>query len=89
LDSIQTKLAKLKNAWDEFTMGIMDSDLVKTGVDLLTKFLEVVNKSTDGLDGLAGSFIKIVSTLIAFKIGSKAFEKFKEPIMDLFKWILE
>jgi TP901 family phage tail tape measure protein len=69
MDSLASKLAKLKNAWDEFTMGIMNSDLVKTGVDILTKFLEVVNKATNGLTGIGNSITKIVGILAVFKVG--------------------
>jgi hypothetical protein len=48
-DSLASKIEKLKNAWHEFTMGIVDSDLVKFGVDILTKFLEVINTMTSGI----------------------------------------
>jgi hypothetical protein len=46
MDSLEAKLAKLKNAWNEFAMGVLNSDFVKFGVDVLTKFLEIVNKAT-------------------------------------------
>ena len=42
MESLEAKVEKLKNAWHDFTMGIMNSDLVKTGVDILTKFLEII-----------------------------------------------
>jgi hypothetical protein len=84
LDSLESKLAKLENAWHEFTMGILESDLVKTGVDILTKFLDIVNKGTNAFDGLAGSLTKIFSVLSIFKLGMKIFNKFKDPIFNLF-----
>ena len=84
MDSLEAKLEKLKNAWHEFTMGIMESDLVKFGVDILTKFLEVVNKATSGFDGLGGSLVKIVSIFGIFKLGSKIFEKIKQPLIGFF-----
>ena len=40
MDSLESKVAKLKNAWTEFTMGIADSTLIKIGVDLLTGFFK-------------------------------------------------
>jgi hypothetical protein len=58
-------------------MGIMESDLVKTGVDILTKFLEIVNKATSGIEGLGGSLTKIVSILGIFKLGNQIFAKFR------------
>jgi hypothetical protein len=46
LDSMETKLQRLENAWNEFAMGIMNSDFLKFGVDVLTKFMTVINKMT-------------------------------------------
>jgi hypothetical protein len=77
MDSLEAKVEKLKNAWHEFTMGIMNSDLVKFGVDALTKFLEVVNKATGALGGLGGSLVKISSVLAIFKLGKKIFDSLK------------
>lgn len=81
LDSLETKLAKLKNAWDEFSMGILESDLVKLGVDILTKFLEIINKATSAFDGMGGSIMKVLTIVSMFKIGQKIFEKVRGPIM--------
>jgi hypothetical protein len=61
-------------------MGIMNSDLVKFGVDVLTKFLEVINKVTNGINGFGGSISKIGGVLTVFKIGKSLFEKIKAPI---------
>jgi TP901 family phage tail tape measure protein len=69
LESLETKLAKLKNAWDEFSMGILESDLVKFGVEALTKFLEIINKATSAFDGLGGTITKVLTTIALFKIG--------------------
>ena len=84
LESLDAKLEKLKNAWHEFTMGILESDLVKFGVDLLTKFLEVINNATSAFDGLGGSITKIASVLAVFKLGSKIFDKIRQPLADFF-----
>lgn len=88
LDSLSSKIEKLKNAWHEFTMGILESDLIKKGVDILTKFLEIINKATRSFDGIAGSLTKILSVVTIFKLGSKIFDKFKQPITDLFLYIV-
>jgi TP901 family phage tail tape measure protein len=66
MESLKNKLAKLKNAWDEFTMGILNSDLVKVGVDILTGFLEILNKATNKLDGLGNSITKIATIFAIF-----------------------
>jgi hypothetical protein len=89
LESLDSKIIKLKNAWHEFTMGILNSDLVKWGVDILTKFLEILNKATSAFKGLGGSITKIASVITIFKIGSKIFDKFKQPISDLFNWVVD
>jgi hypothetical protein len=81
MESLGAKIEKLKNAWHEFTMGIMDSELVKTGVDILTKFLEIINKATSGLGGLANSISKVITILTIFKMGKKIFETFKPLIL--------
>lgn len=86
VDSLETKLNKLKNAWNEFAMGILESDLVKTGVEILTKFLEIINKATSAFDGLGGSIAKIMTVLMVFKLGSKLFEKLKKPLMEVYDW---
>jgi hypothetical protein len=88
MDSIEYKLNRLKTAWEEFTMGIMNSDLVKAGIDILTSFLEIINKSTKGLTGLGGSIAKIASILTVFKFSSKVFEKIKAPLTKFFMGII-
>jgi hypothetical protein len=80
MESLESKIEKLKNTWHEFTMGIMDSDLVKTGVDILTKFLQVINSITFAFDGVVGSLSRIGSVLAIFKLGKAIFEKFRPVI---------
>jgi TP901 family phage tail tape measure protein len=84
MDSLEAKIAKLENAWHEFTMGIMNSDLVKTGIDILTKLLEIINKATNGFNGLAGSITKILGIVAVFKLGKTIFNKLREPMVKFF-----
>ena len=66
-ESLESKLARLKNAWNEFAMGILNSDLVKVGVDLLTNILNGINALTSGfglLDKGIGGVINSISKLI-------------------------
>lgn len=90
-ESLEYKIERLKNAWHEFTMGIMNSDLVKFGVDMLTKFLEIVNKITEGLGkkGLGGGLTKILSVVTIFKIGTKIFDKLKQPLIAMFTEVVK
>ena len=73
LESLDAKLQKLKNAWDTFTMGLANNELIKAGVDLLTKLLETANDLTDDLGGTIGSIAKLGITLAALKAGKNIF----------------
>ena len=76
LDSLESKLAKLDNAWNEFTMGLANNEAIKLGVDILTLLLNVVNDLTgilpDGIDGIA----KLGIALLGLKTGGKIFDNF-------------
>lgn len=89
MESLSAKVEKLKNAWHEFTMGIMNSEFVKTGIDILTKLLEIINKATSALDGFGGSLTKISTILTVFKVGKSLFSKisdgFKAMWVDIIK----
>jgi hypothetical protein len=65
-------------------MGIMESDLVKTGIDILTKFLEIINKATSSFDGLFGSLTKISGIIAVFKMAQKLFNKFEPQMIKLY-----
>jgi TP901 family phage tail tape measure protein len=91
LEGVEAKLEKLKNAWHEFTMGIMNSDLVKTGIDILTKFLEILNKMTDGIGekGFGGGLMKLFTIFGVFKMGMAIFKKFEAPLSRFFQKVVE
>ena len=57
LESLETKLNQLKNAWTTFTTGIANSSIIKIAVDLLTKLLNTVNNITGKLPG----FLKMLA----------------------------
>jgi TP901 family phage tail tape measure protein len=69
LESMDAKLNNLKNAWNEFTLGIMNSELLKTGVDILTTFLNIINKVTAGFGQWTGMFSKAGMLIAVFKTG--------------------
>ena len=64
-DSLQSKLARLKNAWDEFLMGITNSEIVKGMVDALTMLLNVLNQITSAFGDGASSILKLVTAATA------------------------
>lgn len=69
-DSMQSKLARLKNAWDEFAMGLANNAVLKGAVDALTGLLQLINKITgafgDGL-GSAMKWITLISGLVGLR----------------------
>lgn len=72
-DSMQSKLARLKNAWDEFAMGLANNAILKGAVDVLTTLLQVINKVTSAFGDGAGSILKWVAAISALSGVRKAF----------------
>lgn len=72
LDSLQSKLNNLSNAWTEFTTGIMNSDFIKGGVDILTKILDVINDITGALGSGGSTISKFLLTFGALRYGTGA-----------------
>lgn len=65
LESLESKINALKNAWQEFTMGLANDDLVKSAVDTLTAILNVINKITE-VFGSSGGAAKILLFVAGF-----------------------
>lgn len=66
LDSMDSKLQKLENAWDEFLMGLANNEILKGGIDLLTGIIEGINKATEALSGGNGLIKSVTSLAVAF-----------------------
>ena len=78
LQSLATKIARLKNAWNQFAMGLMNDKIIKTGVDLLTGFLSTINKIINALSAVTGPFkgitksiLTLISTLAMLSVARK------------------
>ena len=72
LDSVKTKLAKLKNAWDEFTMSLSNNELIKYAVGALTGLLTTINKiigALSGGNGIIKSTLGILTLVGGLKLG--------------------
>ena len=65
-ESLESKINKLKNAWNEFTMNLANSTIIKGAIDLLTGFINGINKATDVLSGGNGLIKSILSLGVAF-----------------------
>lgn len=80
LDSMGAKLNMLKNAWDQFTMGLMNNQILKFGVDALTEGFTIVNKFIDILgklppkpfEGITKSALTLATTLGMLSFGKRA-----------------
>lgn len=78
LDSLNTKLTKLKNAWDQFAMGLANNEVIKVVTDFLTGLLNIVNSIIDGIsggNGLAKSVLSLTAAFTTFKIGKSILGK--------------
>ena len=77
---MEAKLNMLKNAWNQFTMGLMNNQILKFGVDRLTDAFTIVNKFIDILgklppkpfEGITKSVLTLVTTLGMLNFGKKA-----------------
>lgn len=68
LDSLNSKLTKLKNAWDQFAMGLANNDFIKSAIDILTELLNTLNFIIDTISGGNGVVKSLVSLGIAFSV---------------------
>ena len=66
MDSLEAKLNRLHNAWQQFTMGIANNGMIKLAVDGTTNLLNVVNKLIDKFSLGIGPVKSLLSLLTAF-----------------------
>ena len=76
LESLEAKLNNLKNAWDQFTMGIANNTIIKAGIDALTGFLNLINKLTEKLPGATKGIANLFLMIGGFAAGKKIFDAF-------------
>ena len=69
MDSLSAKLNNLVNAWNEFTMGIANNQVIKTFIDLLTQLINTVNDLTSSLGEGVGGFLKLGLAIGGLKLG--------------------
>lgn len=82
LDSMEAKLNKLNNAWQQFTMGITNNELIKSGTGFLVKMLDAINKFETGIEhlgdnigGVFGDIFKSITSFSALLLGFKGLGK--------------
>ena len=86
LESMDTKLNQLKNAWDQFIMGLMNNTILKSVVDFGTGFLDVVNKIINSLSGGNGLIKSILTLASTFSALTGARTILSAGITSGFKW---
>lgn len=67
LESLDSKLNRLKNAWNEFTMGLANNHAIKFVVDGLTDVLTIIDKLTGKSGNIISMFTRLAVSLAAFK----------------------
>ena len=73
MESLKSNLNVLANAWNEFTMGIANNQVIKTVIDLLSQFVTTINNLTDSLgEGISG-FLKLSLLIGGLSIGKALF----------------
>ena len=75
MDSLESKLNKLHNAWQQFTMGIANNSMIKLAVDGMTGLLTVTNKLIDAFSlgfGPLKSFLSIFTAFTGLKMAGRA-----------------
>lgn len=75
LESMESKLQRLENAWNEFLMGLANNEILKGAVDLVTSLVTGINNLTNSLsggNGLLKSFVSLMVTLGGLSMGKAA-----------------
>lgn len=79
LDSLQTKLARLRDAYDTFTSSIANSTVIKGAIDALTIFLNTINKIIAALSGSSSvmkTYVALLISLGGFQLGKVLAKQF-------------
>lgn len=74
-ESLESKVNKLKNAVNEFVMGIANNQIIKFTVDALTNLLTVVNNLSNAFGGVVGGAIKLGIAIAGLKGARGILEK--------------
>lgn len=90
-ESLESKINRLHNAWQEFTMNLSNSAIIKGAVDLLTGFLNIINKITTVGDTMNNSIVSFGLTLgfviKTFSTLGKVYDKYGDKIFNGLKGI--
>lgn len=85
LDSLESKLNNLNTAWTQFTTSILNSELIKGGIDLLTKLINAVNALTDAFGPLSGSIKAVAVGFGLWKVNTALLPKVTNSIKNILR----
>lgn len=81
-ESLESKINRLHNAWQEFTMNLSNNTIIKGAIDLLTGFLNVINRITTVNNTMNNSIVSFGLTLgvliKSFTTLGKVYDKYGE-----------
>lgn len=83
LDSLESKLNGLQNAWTEFTTGIANQSVIKGAVDILTTLLGLVNDLTGVFGNFGGAIAKTMVLWGGLKLGGSALGTIANSVLGL------
>ena len=84
LDSLEAKLNQLKNAWDLFTMGIANNQLIKGAIDLLTDFINGINNLADSLGPVGGAITRVIAAFLGFQVVKNVLQNVFSGLVNTF-----
>lgn len=83
-ESLESKLNKLSNAWQEFTMTLANSGLIKGAVDILTKLITIVNDILDLFPEGISSVVAFIGAIAGLKVSQKILRAILSTLTQLF-----
>jgi len=69
LDSLEAKVNQLKNAMEQFYMGLANSAVIKGFIDLLTGIINTINDVTDAFGDFGGAIGRVLIVFAGMKLG--------------------
>lgn len=87
LESLESKINNLETAWTQFTTSILNSEIIKGGVDLLTKLLNGVNALTDAFGPLSGTIKTAAVGFGLWKVNTALLPKVTSSIKNILREI--
>lgn len=68
MDSIEAKLNSLTAAWQDFSQGLLDSEVVKVLVDAIIGIVDVLDFVINGFDGAIGKTALLTAAIVLLEV---------------------